>query len=209
MSFDIIAARSYGTGALGAVTNPTNINSFAQVTATASKSITVTADDLSAFSAGSEILLHIAGARTSSAQVAALGQYKFAKIMSVNGNVLTLSTTPIDVTPANWYYQAVTVPHYRTLTLSDTISPPAFDSEKGYGGILIFKAQRLNFSGAINLVDKGLADEALRPLLNQESNGTLDTDTYSGHENYETVKKRTYRAKLLLRKAVLGEGGEA
>ena len=29
------------------------------------------------------------------------------------------------------------------------------------------------------------------------------------NENYETVKKRTYRAKLLLRKAVLGEGGEA
>ena len=191
MAFDIIEARSYGTASLGNATNPTDINSYARVTATASNTITIAGDDLTNFTAGTEILLHLSGVKNSSAATSKLGSYKFAKIMSVNGNVLTLSTTPIDVTPANWYYQAVTVPHYRTLTLSETLSPPAFDSEKGYGGILIFKAQRLNFSGNINLVDKGLDDEALRPLLNQESNGTLDTDTYSGHENYETVNHFT------------------
>jgi len=191
MAFDIIEARSYGTASLGNATNPTDINSYARVTATASNTITIAGDDLTNFTAGTEILLHLSAIKNSSAATSKLGSYKFAKIMSVNGNVLTLSTTPIDVTPANWYYQAVTVPHYRTLTLSETLSPPAFDSEKGYGGILIFKAQRLNFSGNINLVDKGLDDEALRPLLNQESNGTLDTDTYSGHENYETVNHFT------------------
>lgn len=191
MAFDIIGARSYGTGALGNVTNPTDINSYARVTATADKTITIDGDDLSNFTAGTEILLHLSGVKNSSAATAKLGSYKFAKIMSVEGNVLTLSTTPISVTVANWYYQAITVPHYKTLTLSATISPPAFDINKGCGGILVFKANRLNFSGAINLVNKGLNSADLRPLLNQEQGGTLDTDTYSGHENYETVNHFT------------------
>ena len=192
MSFDIIAARSYGTGALGAVTNPTNINSFASVTATASKSITINADDLSAFTAGTELLLHISGARTAQATAATLGAFKFAKIMSVDSNVLTLSTAPLDVSTTDFYYQAVTVPHYKTLTLSSTIEPPAFDETKGTGGILVFKcSSKLTMSGSINLVDKGLLNVSTRPLLNQEQAGTLDTDQLSGHENYDTCNRLT------------------
>ena len=187
MSFDINAARSYGTGSAGDVTNPSNINSYAAVTAIADKTITISADNLSAFTPGTEILLHLSGAKSSSANTQYLGHWKFAKIMAVSGNVLTLSTAPLNITVDNWFYQAVTVPHYKTLTLSGTLTPPAFNASKGCGGILVFKcSSRLVMSGAINLVDKGLNSNDQRPLLNQEQNGTADTDTYSAHENSET-----------------------
>ena len=190
MSFDIIGARSYGTGSLGDVTNPSSpINSYARVTATANKTITIAGDDLSAFTAGTEILLHIAGTKSASTAASKLGLYKLAKIMSVADDVLTLSVKPLNVSTSDYFYQAITVPHYKTLTLSGTISPPAFDETKGYGGVLVFKCSRkLTMSGKINLVDKGLLTETYRPLLNQEQGGTLDTDTYSGYENYETNK---------------------
>lgn len=192
MAFDINGARSYGTGSLGDVTNPTNINSYAKVTAHASKTITISGDDLSAFTAGTEILIHVSGIKTSSVKKS-LGLYQFAKIMSVEGNVLTLSVTPLDVNTSNYYVQAITVPHYKKLTLSNTISPPAFDTEKGCGGILVFKcSSRLTMSGKIDLTDKGLPEDSQRPLLNQEQDGTgLDTLTYAGYENYDCSKHFT------------------
>lgn len=189
MSFDLLAARSWGSGTLGNVTNPAQINHYAAVTAVANKNITLAADDLSAFTPGTEILLHISGVRNSSAAADKLGLYKFAKIMSVADNVLTLNVKALTADPAQYFYQAITVPHYKTLTISNTVAPPAFDESTGCGGILIFKcSSKLVMSGAINLVNKGLTTAAYRPLLNQEQGGILDTDTLSGHENYETAK---------------------
>ncbi|MBQ3441635.1 MAG: hypothetical protein IJG33_00165, partial [Selenomonadaceae bacterium] len=90
MAYDIIAARGYGSAEDGDATNPATINHFASVTATGSDSVTL--DDATNFTAGTEVLLHIAGAKTSSALAQNLGAYKFAKVMQVSGNVLTLST---------------------------------------------------------------------------------------------------------------------
>lgn len=194
MSFDILAARMYGTGALGDVTNPTGqINSYAKVTATANKTITLDLTNASLgayeqFAAGTELLLHISGVRDNSASVTNLGKYKFVKVMAVDGNTLTLNSVPLDISPTDYFYQAITVAQFKTLTLSGTISPLAFNETNGYGGILAFKCSvTFTFKGAINLVDKGLLTAAYRPLLNQEENGTLDTNQLSGYENYETV----------------------
>lgn len=178
MAYDIIAARGYGSAEAGDATNPATVNHFASVTATGSNSVTL--DDATNFTQGSEVLLHIAGAKTSSALAQNLGAYKFAKIMQVSGNVLTLSATPLDLSTSDYYYQAATVPHYKTLTISETISPPAFN---GVGGLLVFKAQRLILSGSINLVDKGLTNADERPLTTQEDGGTLDTQQLSAYEN--------------------------
>lgn len=187
MAFDIIAARGYGSAEQGDASNPQTINQFAAVSAVGSNSITV--DDATNFPAGTEILLHIAGAKTSSALASNLGRYKFAKVMSVSGNVLTLSAEPLSLSTADYFYQAVSVPHYKTLTISETISPPAFNN--GVGGILVFKAQRLNMSGAINLVDKGLTADSQRPLTTQEDGGTLDTQQLSGYENHDASTNLT------------------
>lgn len=194
MSFDILAARYYGTGALGTVTDPTTqINSYAKVTARGTKTITIDRANASIgavdFVAGTEILMHISGAATGLGEANNLGKYKFAKIMSVDGDTLTLSDDPLDLSTSNYFYQAIAVPHYKTLTINNTIAPPAFDTAKGYGGILVIKASnQLTLKGKINLNGKGLPFGANRPLLAQEVNGTLDTDLYSGYENYDTAK---------------------
>ena len=187
MAYDIIGARGYGSAEAGDATNPASINHFAAVSAVGANSITV--DDATNFPAGTEILMHIAGAQTSSALAANLGSYKFAKVMGVSGNVLTLSTAPISASPSDYFYQAVSVPHYQTLTISETISPPAFSN--GVGGLLVFKAQKVVFSGAINLVDKGLTNADHRPLTTQEDGGILDTAQLSAYENEATATNLT------------------
>lgn len=194
MSFDILAARMYGTGALGDVTNPTGqINSYAKVTSFLGKTIIIDLEHASLgayekFEAGTELLLHISGVRNSSASVNNLGKYKFVKIMANDGNTLTLNSKPLNVSTDEYFYQAITVAQFKNLTLTGTISPLAFDETNGYGGILVFKcSDTFALSGAINLADKGLQTAEYRPLLNQEQNGTLDTDRLSGYENYETV----------------------
>ena len=194
MSFDILSARMYGTGALGNVTNPTGqINSYAKVTAVLGETITLDLETASLgvyekFEVGTEILLHISGVINSSADVTNLGKYKLAKILSVNGDTLTLNVKPLDISTTDYFYQAITVAQFKKLTLSGTLAPLAFDEAKGYGGIVAFKCSTsLSLTGSINLVDKGLSTVAYRPLLNQEQNGTLDTDQLSGYENYETV----------------------
>lgn len=196
MSFDIQSARFYGTGVLGDVTNPTGqLSSYASVTAISTNPKTITIDLTNAsagayeqFAADTEIMLHISGIR-SGGNVLYLGRYKFAKIVSVADNVLTLDAKPLDLDPTKYLYQVISVPQFKSLTLSNTISPPAFDETKGHGGVLIIKcSSKLTLTGSISLVDKGLATDTYRPLLNQEEGGILDTDTYSGYENYETAK---------------------
>lgn len=184
MAFDIIAARGYGTASAGDATNPAQINSYAKVTARTTNSITIDRTNASIgavdFVAGAEILLHISGVK-SGGSASALGKYKFVKITAVDGDQLSLSDPGLYVDPSNYSYQAITIPHYKNLTVSTSISPPAFQND--IGGILVLKANRFTLTGSINLVDKGLTDADARPLLDQESNGTLDIDTYSGFEN--------------------------
>ena len=89
---------------------------------------------------------------------------------------------------------AVSVPHFRNLTLNEgCYLSPLGDSGSSsgvglWGGfILAFKCSgtlTLN-GGHIDLRNKGLspAHDNARPLFAQEANGTLDTDKYSGWEN--------------------------
>lgn len=190
MSFDIAAAGGYGSGALGDVTDPvTQINSYAKITARTTSTITIDRTNASIglvdFVAGSEVLLHISGIKPNG-NPTALGRYKIVKINSVNGDQLTLSDEGLYINVDDYFYQAITIPHFKTLTLTGAIAPLAFDESKGIGGILIFKAIQFVCSGSINLIDKGLVTDSYRPLLAQEEDGIQDWDIYSAFENYET-----------------------
>lgn len=180
MAFDLYAAQGYGFGTQD-VTNPTDpINSYAKVTAINTTAITV--DDSSAFNVGTEILLHDTSP----------GRWLIAFVSDKTGNVLTLNKDVSNV----WaslpnYLQAVTIPHYKTLTIqkNNSISPPAF--QNGKGGILVFKCnESFTLNGSINLVDKGIstatADIPIRILGERHWEATdarFDTDIYSGYEN--------------------------
>jgi len=96
------------------------------------------------------------------------------------------------LSPSDYFYQVISVPHYRTLTVTTSISPPAFDTSTGCGGVLVLKcATAFNLSGSVNLTDKGLGDASARLLLNQESQGTLDVAKLAGHENFDTLNHFT------------------
>lgn len=175
MAFDLYAAQDYGFGTQD-VTNPTDtINSYAKVTAINATAITV--DDASAFNVGTEILLHDTSP----------GRWLIAFVTDKTGNVLTLNKDASTV----WaslpnYLQAVTIPHYKTLTIQSghSISPTAFSD--GKGGIIAFKCnESFTLGGSVNLVDKGIpvADKSIRSLTYWESQAVADTDSYSGYEN--------------------------
>lgn len=185
MAFDIYDARGYGSSTTDA-TNPTDINSYAVVTAISNNTITL--DDATNFTAGKEILIHVAAGTNKTS----LGKWRVALIKSVSGNVLTLNKSVADFitdTFSNYQVQAVTVAAYHDLTISDTISPPAYSN--GKGGIIVIKCSgTLDLSGGkIDLRDKGLTDSNARAFLEHETSAVLDTDTFSGYEN-STAKYR-------------------
>lgn len=173
MAFDIYAAQGYGSGSADVVNPADTLNAYAKVTALNGNSITV--DDASAFNVGGELFLHDTSP----------GRWLIATITAKVGNVLSLNKNVLWQTlPA--YLQAVTVPHFKTLTIESghSISPPAFLN--GKGGIIVFKcSEALTLGGAINLVDKGIApaDKSIRSYVSHEDSGVEDTSPFSGYEN--------------------------
>ena len=188
--------KDYGNGSLGDVTSvTTTINSYARVTAVSANTVTINADTQiegdAKFEVGAKVLLHVSA---SSGQKTYLGKYLLANVTGVNNNVLTLdenATTKL-LPAANvgqYYIQAIAVAQYQNLKLSTgtTITPPVYSATSYHGGIVaIMCSEKLTFEGGhIALTDRGIpvASKNLRPILNQESQGTLDTGNYSGWEN--------------------------
>ena len=173
MAFNIQAAQGYGAGSADVVNSTETINAYAKVTALSGNSITV--DNAENFNVGGEIFLHDT----------CPGRWLIASITAKAANVLTLNKELLWATlPA--YLQAVSVPHFKTLTIESghSISPPAF--QNGKGGIVVFKcSESLTLGGSIDLVDKGIAvaDKSIRPYAPHEDLAVEDTSTYSGYEN--------------------------
>lgn len=226
MAYDLSMVNGYGTGALGDVTNPTgqlcsyaNVASVTEV-AVATNAITINAPSNGAyekFEVGTEILLHVSGC-LSGTTAEWLGKYIVCKItgvqtsaLSANGKILIIDKKITDVLPVAQFaahiLQAITIPQFKTLTVTGTIAPIAYNPANKYGGILPIKCLVglvMSGSGKINLVDMGIpvANKALRYWTLQEcdaynkavavattSNGLLDTDKYSAWENHITVRQ--------------------
>ena len=190
----------YGSGSQGALTPPTTdtvINSYAQVTSMSGKTFTVgNTSNSAAFTAGSEILLHVSAYTGTASYLKQLGYWKVVKIVSVADDVITTNKDLSDMITgdSNVLVQAVTIPQYTTVTINaeTSISCPQFDSTVGYGGIVAFKCSKelkLN-GGHIDLAGKGLPTAAIRPNLNQES-ASAPSATYSAYQNYMTYRHFT------------------
>lgn len=207
MAFDTKKYGGYGTGALGAVTNPTGqINSYANVTTYTATTITIGSPSngvCEQFVVGTEILIHVSATNGTSTDTTYLGKYMTCKITAVAGSVLTVDNDFTAIMPvtvsANYQVQAVTIAQFGSLTLSTgTVTPLAYNVSNKYGGIIAIKCKdTLAMSGgSINLVDKGIpvANVAYRPNTTQETQGTLDADKYAGWENHITVRQMLMNA---------------
>lgn len=178
------------------------VNSYAQVTAISTTSITLSATNRIdggnvQFTAGEEIFVHVSASINGDKEY--LGKWTFAEITSVSGNVLTLDRNITGDIPAatlqKYYVQALTVPFFYGTTTAEpvrnTIAPPAYDVTKYCGGILVLKAQTWAMGSGtvsdygINLRDRGIpvTHKNLRPWFAYEQEGILDTDSYAGWEN--------------------------
>lgn len=195
MAFKMSDVNSWGTGALGDVSNPSGqVNSYANVTAISGATVTIgtpSAGAYETFTVGAEIVLHVS-AITTGTDLQYLGKYIFAKITAVNGSILTLDKDVSGLVAsgvfANHHVQILTVAQFDTLNLTATIAPPAYSVTNKYGGILAFKCKTLfNYAGsaAINLVAKGIpiANIAYRPATIQEG-----TAAQIGWENHITSR---------------------
>ena len=120
MAFDVNGqVGGYGNESLGDVTNPVNINSYAQVTGINGNTITLGSiqnGNYEKFTVGTTII--ITAALTNGANNQSIGYHTCHVITAVNGNVLTLNWgCPIP----NWnqfFIQAITVPNFRNITIS-------------------------------------------------------------------------------------------
>ena len=180
-----------------------DLNSYARVTAISDTTITIAdiseseLDNLCKFRIGNEIILHVSASRNGATQY--LGKWCWAKITAVSNNLLTLNRDVTKTLPAselaNYYVQAIVIcPILNETFDSDCVfSPPVFSTSTFTGGIIVIKCHNkfIFKGGKIDLTDKGIpvASKAIRPLLKQELQGTLNTDKYSGWENGVTADR--------------------
>jgi len=191
MSFDFADAGGYGTGKLGNFTNPQNVNSYAQVTAIKDNTVTLgntLIGNFEKFEAGTTIVI-VSALTLNNVQPQDLGYHSCHTIKAVSGNTLTLDT-PCKVPNTASQIQAITVPNFENVTVTGEVAPPAYDVNKHIGGILILRARGTIdlTNGKINLQNRGVPRNSAyftwRPLMNQENQGTNDTDLYAGWENH-------------------------
>ena len=214
MAYNIKEYGGYGTGKLGAVTDPTGqLCSYANVTAYDATTVTIGVAAVGAyekFEAGTEILLHVSGC-TGGTTAEYLGKYLVCNITAVAGSVLTIDKDFTAIMPLSQLgvhvVQAITIPQFSTLTLTGvSVSPLAYSVGNKYGCILPLKCstELVLSGGSIKLTDMGIpvASKALRYWTTQEdatynatvttttsANGLLDADKYAGWENHITSRQ--------------------
>ena len=200
MAFKLNSVHGYGSGINSTAENPVGqLCSYANVTDYTENTITIGTPANGAFEkfeANREIMIHVSATNGTSQEFKYLGRYLVATITSVASNVLTISDNFTKVLPkeefSKYKVQVVTANTYYNLTLTNgtKIAPLVYHATKFYGGILFIKVNGycLFSGGHIDLADKGIpvANKAMRPITNQETNGTLDSDMYAGWENSET-----------------------
>ena len=203
MAFDLDKAGGFGSGKLGDVTDPNNfINSYAAVfdpykyTFKIQTSFTAESSLLPWNNCvGCQVLLHVVYDIDPSDLP---GKYFVATITEAteidNGKKITMDKSFTDITnnADAWAWQAILIPEFKNLTLtSKSLKPLTFqNSSSKYGCVLAFKcSDTLTLNGGhIDLRDAGIPPtlsslDTYRPIFEHETNGTLDTDLYSGSEN--------------------------
>lgn len=218
MSLIIEDFGSWGSGRDGDVTDPQNavINAYAVVEEIKTYSLLVNPISNSAFVSwsdcvGCQVLLHGVAAKDS--KISGIGWVAVATITAQadEEGLLRLSlSTDYALAPQSTenaaYWQAILLPEFKNLTLqSKSVKPKAFALSNTpiggssaitapCGGVVAFKCSNtLTLAGGhVDLRNTGYPADistVYRPNFNHETNGTLDTDTFSGAENSVTKDK--------------------
>lgn len=214
MAFDIDAAGGWGSGRVGNVTDPkAHINAYASITSFSEQTLNLALEHsvypIVAWDEGcigSQIMIHALACKNGASGYSLCGRYLIATVTDFVSSdqyhfVVTIDKSLAEFTAGQnaYYWQAITIPEFNNLTLSEkNLYPPLVVhglSDAGLvGGLLVFKCKdTLTLAGGnVKLSGSGFAsdvDTSVRPLANHESTGTLDTDKYSGCENSITKDK--------------------
>ncbi|HVM86712.1 MAG TPA: T9SS type A sorting domain-containing protein [Puia sp.] len=148
------------------------VNSYYQVTAVNSATNTVTVSDATGLTANTRVLLiQMKGAAINSANSSSYGNitainnagnYEINTICSVSGNDVLLQYQMLNSYTAGASVQLVTVPSYKSVTVSDTIKASAWNTSSGTGGIVAIEAtDTIYLNSGIDVSGQGFAGGAL------------------------------------------------
>ena len=212
MAYRISGNLGYGDGAQGNVTAGAAqvINNYANVYDITSNSIKIrdaTGDGYGSFNTvGQEIMIHVAAVKKTSLNVCnKRGYWILCKIKSVDlsSGIILLSK---DVSAAikgfsidDLYVQAITIPHFKTLTLNKnkSITCPQFNTSTGVGGVVVFKcSEELKFNGGvIDVGNKGLPSGDMwnyGKVKEENAGGDFGlTHDWEGFHNYRATRHLT------------------
>ena len=217
MAFDLTGNGGYGSGKLGNVSDPSDdiINAYAAIENSGSSAFKLLLMPISDSQfqswdncVGCQVLIHAVASKNATNNL--LGRYFVTTItdaeiddddflaISIEDNMYSAVGTGYN----NFFWQAVLIPEFNTLTLHSKSVKPKPAAVKNIplgdydyitapaGGVVAFKCKTLNFEGGhVDLRDAGFPtsiNTTYRPNFSHESNGTLDTDLYSGAENSVT-----------------------
>ena len=173
----------------------TTLNSYARITEINENVVTI--DNISEgvfskFTAGESVLIHVSATNGTDADL--LGKYQFATIDLISENRLTLNEKVFDVDLNYFYVQIISVPQFKSLTLTNAkIAPPPYDVFKFIGGICVFQVfdDFKMENSAIDLTDAGIPTtkkNTYKPLTAQEYFET-DASRRAGEENFITAER--------------------
>lgn len=172
-----LGIKSFGSGILGDVTNPTlQLNSYAAVTAISGKQITIGTPSLGGyggFDQGTDIIVHVSASK--SGATAAFGKFYKTKILSVSGSILSVADNmPFTATTTDYYIQVMTLPSFNKLTISTTYDKAlAWNDTSKIGGICAISCKdTLDLTnGKILMTSKGLPANTERPSIVTQCSG--------------------------------------
>ena len=132
------------------------------------------------------ILLHQSLRKDGTLVYDALGKWQLVKVRYTSSSELQCLTT-LDWIPdfTNYIVQAVNIPQFKSLTLSQPLTCDAYGSSAQGGGIIALMAQTLTLASNINLVGKGIPSALAeqRPQISPENMNPSDTEPFAGFEN--------------------------
>lgn len=153
----MLGIRDYGNGTFGDMTNvTTQLNNYAKVTAISGNKVTytgATTAGLAPITTGALVMIH--WNHKNSTTVAESGRFYLANVLEEYNGVLTLDRTLPSISITSYACQVVSIPQAKNFTLSTTNSAtPAFNGTTG-GICAIAVSETFDFSGQINVEQKG------------------------------------------------------
>lgn len=142
------------------------INSYHKVTAIAHSTATLTVTSSAGLSPGTRVLLiQMKGAAINTTNsnlfgtitaMNSAGLYEWNTVCSVAGNTVLLKYGLVNTYDASGFLQLVAIPQYVSVTVSDTLTAPAWDPVSGTGGVLVLEASDTVFLNApVSVTGKG------------------------------------------------------